>query len=77
MAAVFDRYIKDLLPTKAPRTKCEHLLALKNLRPMFDSAPLAAITPQHIAQYRDKRTAKVSADLTISLLRHVWNMARQ
>ena len=77
MAAVFDRYIKEVLPTKAPRTQGENLLALKNLRPMFDSAPLEAITPQHIAQYRDRRTAKVSANREISLLSHVWNMARE
>jgi integrase len=77
MATVFDRYIKDVLPTKAPRTQGENLLALKNLRPMFDNAPLEAITPQHIAQYRDKRTAKVSANREISLLSHVWNMARE
>jgi integrase len=77
MAAVFDRYIKDVLPTKAPRTQGENLLAFKNLRPMFDSAPLEAITPQHIAKYRDKRTAKVSANREISLLSHVWNMARE
>lgn len=77
MAAVFDRYIKDVLPTKAPRTQGENLLAFKNLRPMFDSAPLEAVTPQHIAQYRDKRTAKISANREISLLSHVWNMARE
>ena len=76
MAAVFDRYVKDVLPTKAPRTQGENLLALKNLRPMFDGAPLEAITPQHIAQYRDKRTAKVSANREISLL-SLWNMARE
>lgn len=77
MAAVFDKYVKEVLPGKAVRTRGENLLALKNLRPAFDSAPLDAITPQHIAQYRDKRTAKVSANREISLLSHVWNMARE
>lgn len=77
MAAVFDRYVKDVIPTKAPRTRVENLLALKSLRPVFDAAPVGAITPQHIAQYRDKRTAKVSANREISLLSHVWNMARE
>ena len=77
LAEVFDRYIKDVLPNKAPRTRKENLLALKNLRPFFDTAPLDAVTPQHIAQYRDKRTAKVSANREISLFSHAWNMARE
>ena len=77
MAAVFDRDIKDVLTTKALRTQGENLLILKNLRPIFDSAPLAAMTPQPIARYRDRRTAKVSANREISLLSHVWNMARE
>lgn len=36
------------------------------------------LTPtQHIAQYRDKRTAKVRANREITLLSHVFNMARE
>lgn len=77
MAAVFDRYAKDALLTKAPRTQGENLLALKNLRPMFDSTSLEAITPLHLAQYHDKRTAKVSANHEMNLLNQVWNMARE
>jgi len=77
MAEVFDRYVRDVIPGKALRTGKENLLALKSLRPVFDSAPMDRVTPQHIAQYRDKRTAKVSANRELSLLSHVWNMARE
>ena len=77
MAAVFDRYIKDVIPTKSPKSGKDNILQLKSLRPVFDSAPLDSITPQHVAQYRDKRTAKVSANRELALLSHVWNMARE
>ncbi|MNF60912.1 hypothetical protein D3C81_1905590 [compost metagenome] len=37
----------------------------------------AAVTPQTIAQYRDKRSAKVRANREISLLSHIYNIARE
>lgn len=36
-----------------------------------------AVTPQIIAQYRDSRTAKVRANREISLLSHIYNIARE
>lgn len=35
------------------------------------------MTPQIIAQYRDSRTAKVRANQEISLLSHIYNIARE
>jgi integrase len=43
----------------------------------FDKAPIDALTPQDIARYRDARTAKVRANREITLLSHVFNMARE
>lgn len=79
MSAVFDRYVKDVVPTKAPRTQRDNDACLKWLRRVFDGAPIDAVTPQHIAQYRDTRgkTAPVRANREIALLSHVWNMARE
>lgn len=39
--------------------------------------PIDAITPQHIALYRDKRTAKVRANREVTLFSHIFNMARE
>ena len=49
------------------------------LRKVFDSAPIDSISPQFIAQYRDKRgqIAPVRANREISLFSHVWNLARE
>lgn len=74
---VFDRYEREIIPTKAPKTQRDNLLSLKQLRAAFADAPVDAVTPQVIAQYRDKRTAKVRANREISLLSHIYNIARE
>jgi len=77
MRAIFDRYVRDILPKKAERTQKDNLAELRQLRPIFDDAPIDAITPAMIAQYRDARTAKVRANREIATLSHVFNMARE
>ena len=74
---VFNRYERDVIPGKMPRTQKDNLLSLRQLRAAFSDAPIDAITPQIIAQYRDKRSGKVRANREISLLSHIYNMARE
>lgn len=77
MMHIFDRYEREVIPTKAPATQRDNGFCLTHLRKGFNTAPISAITPQHIAQYRDKRSAKVRANREIALLSHVFNMARE
>jgi integrase len=77
LGEVFDRYEAEIIPTKAPRTQKDNLLSLRQLRKAFSTAPIEALTPQVIAQYRDKRTAKVRANREIALLSHIYNIARE
>jgi len=77
MKGIFDRYIRDIVPKKAPRTQKDNLSEIKQLRPMFDSAPIDSITPATIAGYRDARSAKVRANREIATLSHVFNIARE
>ncbi|ALZ84474.1 integrase [Pseudomonas oryzihabitans] len=77
MRSIFDRYVRDVIPKKAPRTQRDNLAELRQLRPVFDEAPIDSITPATIAQYRDARTAKVRANREIATLSHVFNMARE
>ncbi|MGY2176692.1 integrase [Pseudomonas azotoformans] len=77
MKGIFDRYVRDVIPKKGERTQKDNLAELKQLRPMFDGAPIDSITPASIAGYRDARTAKVRANREIALLSHVFNMARE
>lgn len=77
LSKVFDRYEREIIPAKAHRTQKDNLLSLTQLRKAFSDAPINAVTPQAIAQYRDKRTGKVRANREISLLSHIYNIARE
>lgn len=87
MRIIFNRYERDIIPAKAPKTQKDNLGILAMLRTVFDTAPIDAITPQHIAQYRDNRKSKVKgsegapatvrANREITLFSHIWNMARE
>lgn len=77
MKGIFDRYERDIIPKKAPRTQKDNKAELKHLRKGFEGAPIDAITPSMVAQYRDARTAKTRANREIALLSHVYNMARE
>lgn len=79
MRLVFDQYERDIVPLKAPRTQRDNLGCLGNLRKVFDAVHIDTLTPQYVAQYRDKRSVKAKARVNreIMLLSHVWNMARE
>jgi hypothetical protein len=49
MKGIFDRYERDAIPKKGERTQKDNLAELKQLRPMFDGAPIDSITPANIA----------------------------
>jgi len=49
MRFIYDRYERDIIPTKAPRTQEDNLSYLAWLRKVFDSAPIDSISPQFIA----------------------------
>jgi len=77
LGQVLDRYEREIIPGKAPKTQSDNLLSLKQQRKAFNDAPIDAVTPQFIAQYRDGRSAKVRANREISLLSHIYNIARE
>lgn len=77
LGALFDRYVKEIIPKKGLRTQSDNMKELKQLRKAFEQAPIDSITPQVIAQYRDARTAKVRANREIALLSHMFTIARE
>ncbi len=66
-----------LSPTKSPRTQKDNKYELERLRKAFADAPIEAISPLVVAQYRDARTAKTRANREIALLSHVFTMAME
>lgn len=53
MGELFNRYERDIIPTKAPRTQRDNKYELERLRKAFADAPIEAVTPPIIAQYRE------------------------
>jgi len=77
---VAERYQREVLPKKAPRTQKNNLLELAWLYKFYDDppAPLDSIEPLNIRQYLDWRnTSKVGANREKALFSHIWNFARQ
>lgn len=80
-AFVADRYLVEILPTKAPRTQKDNLAELKQLKLFFNDppAPLDEIQPQHIKQYLRLRGKKapIRANREKALMSAIWNFARE
>lgn len=76
---VAERYLKEVIPTKAPRTQKDNAIEMSWLLRFFDNppAPLEQIEPIHVRQYLDQRTAKTRANREKALFSHVWNKARE
>ncbi|QHD01011.1 integrase [Pseudomonas sp. S04] len=77
MGRLFDDYEEKVIPGLKSGTQKDYLKGLKQLRNAFESAPVEALTPQVIAQYRDARTAKVRANREIALLSTIFTFARE
>jgi integrase len=52
------RYIRDVIPTKALRTQKDNLAELQVLQEFFRNAPLSAIKPTHIKRYMEWRVER-------------------
>lgn len=76
---VAERYLREVLPMKAPRTQRDNLHELEQLFKFFDDppAPLDDIEPLNVRQYLDwRKSAKVRANREKALFSHIWNFAR-
>jgi integrase len=75
-----ERYQRDVLPTKAPRTRADNLKELAKLYEFFDNppVPLDEIEPVDVRKFLDWRgqTAKIRANREKALFSHVFNYAR-
>lgn len=73
-----NRYIKEIIPTKAPATQKDNLRELDQLYKFFGNPPppLNEIKPIHIRQYLDWRKT-IRANREKALFSHIWNKARE
>lgn len=62
VAQLLDRYLREVVPTKAPTTQTGNTLAIRQLRAVFGAMSLAAVKPRHVYLYVDKRSQKKTDD---------------
>lgn len=77
---VADRYVKEVIPTKAPRTQKDNLAELGFLLQYFNNppAPLDVIKPVHIREYLNwRKDAPRRANAEKALFSHIFNKARE
>lgn len=74
LGAVMDRYERDVLPTKAARTREQYGAALKLLRAVFGACAPGDITPAHIYTYLDRRP-RVAGNREKAVLSNVYTFA--
>ena len=74
---LFEEYEKKVMPKLTKGTQDDYQKGLRQLKKAFTGAPLDAMTPQVIAQYRDARKAKVRANREIALLSTMFTFARE
>lgn len=75
--AIAQCYLRDIIPTKAPRTQQDNMKELDRLNNVFGDMPIAGIKPRHVKQYIALRSAKVRANREKALLSHIINYARE
>ncbi len=72
MAGLMDRYMKEVVPTKAPRTQRNNLNEIRRLRAVFARMRPQDIRPQDIYEYMDARNAPIAANREKALLSSIF-----
>ena len=75
MRQLFDRYQREVLPKKAPKTRKDNIYGLSLLRQAFGHMHPERIKPKHIYAYMDARKAPIAANREKALLSHVFSYA--
>lgn len=77
MTVLFERYTREVMPGKAPRTQIDNKREMKNLVAVFGKMEPELITQAMAYQYLDIRaqTSRTQANHEIALLRHVMTYA--
>jgi integrase len=69
------RYDREVLPGKAPNTRHDYRRYIGRLREVFGDCHLSSVRRSDIAQYLDRRSAKVAANREIACLSSVFQSA--
>ncbi len=77
VSQLIDRYLREVAPTKAPRTYQDNVQQAKSLRAFFGQMSLENVTQQNIYQYLDERgkRSQVQANRELAMLSHMFKKA--
>jgi integrase len=78
MAQLMDRYLLEVVPTKAHKSQESNRISLTKLRPVFAHMRITSVKPKHAYQYKDAATRKHGATSTnrdLEVLSHLLSMA--
>lgn len=75
VADLLQRYQREVMPSKAVKTRHDQERQLAKLTSVFGAMAVADVTSTHVAQYLDASAAKVSANRDMALLSHVYTKA--
>lgn len=75
IAQLLDRYLLEVVPTKAPKSQTENVRYISRLRAVFGAMPLSAFKPPHVYKYVERRGAKTAAHREIEVLSHAFTKA--
>ncbi|MET3109532.1 integrase [Oxalobacteraceae bacterium GrIS 2.11] len=79
VSKALERYTKDVVPTKKESTQRREGARIREITAYFGKYSLAAVTPDLVAKFRDKRLeqgkANNSVRLELALLSHLFNVA--
>lgn len=73
---VSDRYIREIIPTKAPATQKGNIVELQYLLRFFGDAPIDQVKPVHIRQYMDWRHS-IACDRVIEANKERVNQGKE
>lgn len=80
IADLFDRYLREVVPGKAPRTQKDNAVEMVKLRSVFGHMSPAGLRRSHVRQYLDIRAqqgAAVRGNREKALLSHVYSWAME
>jgi hypothetical protein len=68
----FDRYVREVLPLKAPRTQLDYLRHIGLLRDAFGHMHPDELLPKHVGQYLDVKKGLIQRNRDIAVLSSVY-----
>lgn len=77
MGELFDRYLREVVPEKAPATQKSNQNSMQFLRPFFGHMAVHEVATQHVFQYREIRSQSgaTATNRDLEVLSHAFSKA--